>query len=137
MKHFIFMVTLSLLCALGQAQMKATTEDGREVVLHDDGTWEFVDPEGVEQGSSENKINSLQIIKEHCEGEWPTDFQMQSYCRDKQTEAARKLAQGKPSDVSEKQWNQISGNCWAQWENDFQMTEYCIGKQVEALRKLR
>ncbi len=138
MKLFIFLVSLALLCTPGRAQMKATTEDGRDVVLHDDGTWEFTEPDkGDEKEKGGGGMDAQKIIKEHCEGEWPTDFQMQSYCRDKQTEAARKLAQGKPSDVSEKQWNQIFGNCWSQWVNDFQMTEYCVSNQIEALRKLR
>ena len=135
MKFFLFLMTLALMSTMAQAQMKATTEDGKEVVLHDDGTWEFVEQEEAQKSSG--GPSAEQIISQHCEEKWPTDFQMQSYCRDKQVEAARKMAQGKPSDVSEKQWHQISGNCWTKWENNFQMTVYCIGKQVEALRKLR
>jgi len=106
-------------------------------LLHDDGTWEFAASQESQNSSSESKMDAQKIIKEKCEGEWPTDFQMQSYCRDKQTEALGKLAKGKPSDLSETQWNQIFGKCWAEWENDFQMTEYCVGKQIEGLRKLR
>ena len=137
MKLFIFWVSLALLCMPSQAQLKATTEDGREVLLHDDGTWEFADPDKGEEESSGRGMDTQKIINEHCEEEWSTDFQMQAFCRDNQVKAATKLARGKPADVSEKQWNQIFGNCWSQWVNDFQMTEFCVSNQIEALRKLR
>jgi len=137
MTNTLFLVALLLLSIDGYAQIKAITEDGRDVLLYIDGTWEFVDSHDTDKKDEERgSMDAQKIINEHCEKKWQTDFEMQAYCREKQVEAAVNFG-SKPTDIGKERWNQIRSSCWSQWENDFEMTEYCVSNQIKALRKLR
>ena len=136
---FAFVLGIAILMStMAQAQLKARTSDGREVVLHDDGTWEFVEQEEAQESSSGPSV--VDNINEHCEEKWGTDFSMQEYCRGQQMEAARNLSgmmKSMPSEIGETRWNQIFTGCAAKWQTDYSMIEYCTNNQLEALRKLR
>ena len=41
MKHFLLIIVCALIAIPGRAQQTATTADGKTVILHDDGTWEY------------------------------------------------------------------------------------------------
>lgn len=139
MKRIAFsLMVVALMSVTGQAQLKARTSDGREVALHDDGTWEFVEQEEAQESSGGPSV--ADNINQRCEEKWGTDFQMQEYCRGQHMEAARKLSammKSMPSEIGETRWNQIFGGCATKWDTDYQMIEYCTNNQIEALRKLR
>lgn len=72
MKRFILFPLLICLAFSLQAQKKAVTETGEQVVLYDDGTWEYVDKPGEEE-TQEIKLNPGKFVK----GE-ESDFQIKS-----------------------------------------------------------
>lgn len=73
------------------------------------------------------------VISQKCKSEWPTDFQMQNYCTDKQRSAVRALDQGKPFGVDREKFNIIRVHCAEEWPQDFAMRLYCEGKQLKAI----
>lgn len=119
------------------ADQTATTEDGRTVILKDDGTWSYVKQSQGSAAKEDEFADANRIIGEHCRQKWSTDFSMQSYCRDKQTDALHKLKKGKPEDINPADYALIHKQCKTKWTDDYEMQEYCENQQFEAIRKLR
>jgi hypothetical protein len=76
-------------------------------------------------------------IRQHCLGQWPSDFAMRAYCERKQREAVGTLGKGRPEDISADDFTIIRGKCATDWPDDFAMRAYCESKQYEAVRALR
>jgi hypothetical protein len=76
-------------------------------------------------------------IRQHCLGQWPSDFAMRAYCERKQREAVETLGRGRPEDISADDYTIIRGKCATDWPGDFAMRAYCEIKQYEAVRALR
>jgi hypothetical protein len=61
MKKIFFAVALTLCCGITNAQIKAITENGEEVVLFEDGQWEYV--ESGELVEEEILMNPLKFVR--------------------------------------------------------------------------
>jgi hypothetical protein len=64
-----------------------------------------------------------------CRGKWPTDLEMQAYCRRQQDEARDRVS-ARHADAP------IMRFCASRWPGDWEMFDYCLGNQVEAQREL-
>lgn len=89
---------------------------------------------------SENNAE-FQKMKDFCAAKWPTDFNMQKYCLDQQSEAARKIASEFTKDVPD-DLKIAGGACALKWtgaddRKDWVMIEYCWRQQKEAHDNLR
>jgi hypothetical protein len=100
---------------------------------------------------SEAQINQMekealeQFIPQSCEKEWPNNYRMQVYCREKESEAARwayfatksiraaVLEQKTDANVIAK----IMGQCFGEWPGNFRMIAHCFKKEVDAFYILR
>jgi len=68
-KYFIFLV--SILClTFSYSQQKATTENGKKVLLFNDGTWKYVE-ENTDCNSSKSLVNDFLSF---CKNRKPQDF---------------------------------------------------------------
>ena len=71
-------------------------------------------------------------IRTKCASDWPTDFEMQSYCQRQQREAVQQLQQlratsgGIPQDA----FRTALRGCVQDWPNDFEMQAYCLRQQI-------
>ena len=55
---------LSAACALAAGPNEATTDDGRKVILHPDGTWEYKDaPQNLESGAGNKPEGATKLYK--------------------------------------------------------------------------
>ena len=77
------------------------------------------------------------VIQQHCTSKWPTDFQMQAYCKKQQREAVVKLNAAPPTDVANDAFVTIRRHCEQKWHSDFQMREYCERQQIDGYRESR
>ncbi len=84
-RSILLTILLSVLFVIGGAAQdkKATTEDGKAVILKADGTWHYADDRDEYAGAQA-------IIEASCKKEWPDDFRSRSYCIDKQQAALNK-----------------------------------------------
>ena len=87
--------------------------------------------------SKDDYAGAEEIIREHCEQEWPEDFQMRAYCIDEQEKALESLRHGAPKDLPAEVFARIRRKCAAEWTTDFNMQHYCEQEQLEAYRKLQ
>lgn len=71
------------------------------------------------------------MIRTKCKADWTTDFSMRAYCEKQQYEAVRALAKGKPSDITQKEFDIIRPKCEKDWSTDFTMRVYCEKQQYE------
>lgn len=111
------------------ADQGATTEDGKKVILRDDGTWAYAD-------APDEYKDATQIIKAKCKEDWPDDFNLRSVCEEAQQEAVVKLRSGRPKDISEAEYRTIHKKCTNDWPTDFNLRSVCEKAQFEAVRKL-
>lgn len=74
------------------------------------------------------------LIRYKCKASWPSDFEMQEYCEQKQLDALElwEIVQASKSDVIAK----IAEKCNRDWPDDFEMKFYCYEKQMEARDRL-
>lgn len=77
-----------------------------------------------------------QVIRQHCEQQWPNDYQMRSYCTKQQREALAILKQGRPQEIPEEVFAGIRNKCTADWPNDYAMRQYCEKQQFDSYREL-
>ena len=61
MKQTILTIALTAVCSLSQAQIKAITENGEEVVLFENGQWEYT--EGNEYVEEEILMNPVKFTR--------------------------------------------------------------------------
>ncbi|NOZ46661.1 MAG: toll/interleukin-1 receptor domain-containing protein [Chlorobi bacterium] len=98
-------------------------------------------------GSSVQSTNTVQlsvsyndsdeIIKKQSEIEWPDNYEMQvSYIND-QREAVKKLQKGKPTDLTDEEFDRIRARAEKEWPLNFEMRLDEEERQIESLRKLK
>jgi hypothetical protein len=68
------------------------------------------------------------VIKQHCQTEWPSDPRMLDYCSQSQKEAVRILDKGRPFGTDQNKWNAARVSCAAQWPTDYAMRLFCEDK---------
>ena len=119
------------------ADQRATTEDGRKVILKDDGTWVPQESDAEERGRSDGHQEVYQVIRTHCKTEWPGDFRMRARCEQQQREALEKLRVGKPEDIRQEEYAVVKKKCAADWPMNYRMRHYCEEQQFKAVRDLK
>jgi TIR domain len=77
-----------------------------------------------------------QVIKRHCQHEWPSDYSMRSYCVKQQREALATLRRGCPPDIPNDVFASVRDNCAREWPDDYSMRLYCEQQQFDAFREL-
>jgi hypothetical protein len=77
-----------------------------------------------------------QVIRRHCERQWPNDYKMRSYCTEQQREALAVLKQGRPQAIPEEVFAGIRNKCALEWPNDYAMRRYCEQQQFDSYREL-
>lgn len=95
---------------------------------------------------------AFSALADDCAEKWPSDFEMQAYCKDEQTKAAiniskyfekygidldevkEKIESGNASDLSVPET--IVVQCVSDWNNDLEMVFYCINNQTKAAKRL-
>lgn len=76
------------------------------------------------------------VLKRFCSDRYPTDFEMQEYCRKQQREAVAKLL-GQPSpSIPDSVVGMVRNQCAQRYPADFEMREYCEKQQFEAYEAL-
>jgi hypothetical protein len=133
----ITLVLLLFASSVVLAEQIATTEDGKKVVLKDDGTWAYMEANALKKEAGDEYANSAEVIKEKCMTDWPADFEMRVYCEKQQREAVLKLKEGKPKDIGSNEYVILHKKCATEWVQDYEMRAYCEKQQFEALRELR
>ena len=139
------MIAMILVAGMAVSRSTATTEDGRKVILHDDGTWEYAKAESSDSADSPTwtaeKIRAS--ITSHCTGKWGTDFSMRKYCQDRNVKAVKDtLARKRPSGMRENEWKAMREACRVKWaphpdkNAQWNMVDYCESQQIEAFIKL-
>ena len=81
----------------------------------------------------------LSNMNEKCAGEWPTDFNMQKYCRESQSEAYNKMIVLWPEAFPK--IRQAGADCLLDWSDDllfdWAMIHYCVDRQFTAWKSLQ
>jgi hypothetical protein len=83
--------------------------------------------------------NAPQIIAAQCKQKWATDYDMQLWCREKQTKAAKELIARISALVTTPQHDveEIYQSCADKWKYDFDMVVWCADKQLKAYHELK
>lgn len=77
-----------------------------------------------------------QIIRKHCEREWPDDYTMRNYCLKQQREALAVLEHGRPDDIPEDVFTGVRKKCAGEWPEDYNMRRYCETQQFDSYREV-
>jgi hypothetical protein len=77
-----------------------------------------------------------QVIRRHCEREWPENYNMRNYCTKQQRRALSTLKQGRPQDIPEEVFAEVRSKCAAEWPEDYGMRQYCEKQQFDSYREL-
>lgn len=78
-----------------------------------------------------------ETIKKKCAVQWPDDFQMQTYCIEKQQKGLQSLSgEASMERLSESHKASIQSKCAKEWPEDFQMRAYCEQQQVKGVEAL-
>jgi hypothetical protein len=91
---------------------------------------------GQETRQSDSYDEAEEILRLHCEREWPDDFNMRAYCMRQQREAVARLRQGRPSDIPEDVFAAIRTKCAREWPEDYSMRVYSEEQQFNAYREV-
>jgi len=89
---------------------------------------------------------AVEMISKFCADRWGRDYDMQLFCRKKQTAAAKEFydiardikseyGAGTSADILDVAAETLNF-CFIRWEGDFDMTMFCTKKQLEAWEKL-
>jgi hypothetical protein len=141
--NLLIAILLTADLALG-TNIKATTEDGRAVILKDDGTWTYAETPKRTGDSPTWTVEDIRAsIVSHCTKQWGADVKMRKYCQDHGLESVGKLGARKPlPGMSENDFNVIRQRCLGKWapspEKDarWDMVDYCESEQHEAFSKI-
>ncbi len=95
-----------------------------------------VDPNEGSTSTENDYSEAEQVMRRHCEREWPGDYTMRDYCLKQQREALTVLEQGRPDDIPEEVFAGIRNNCAVEWPEDFNMRRYCEKQQFDSYREL-
>lgn len=77
-----------------------------------------------------------QVIKRHCQREWPTDYSMRNYCVKQQRDALAILKRGCPPDIPADVFAEVRARCAEEWPDDYSMRAYSEQQQLDAYREL-
>ena len=74
-----------------------------------------------------------EVIRTKCASEWPTDFEMQSYCQRQQRQAVKELQQLRATNggIPQEAFRTVLQGCVRDWPDDFEMQAYCIRQQIQ------
>lgn len=144
LKISITTITLSALLAVPvAAQTPATTDDGRKVLLYDDGTWKPAPDakadKGDEKGADilyDEKAREASI-KARCAAQHGQDFFVRQGCENLQRQSVTELLKEKPEDIEQSDWDAIRNRCREQHAEDFFIRNGCQKLQLSSLRKLK
>jgi hypothetical protein len=81
-------------------------------------------------------VEAEEILRLHCEREWPDDFNMRAYCMKQQREAVARLREGRPSNIPEDVFASVRAKCARAWPDDYSMRIYSEQQQFDAYREL-
>lgn len=95
-----------------------------------------VDPNEESIPLENDDSEAEQVIRRHCEREWPDDYTMRNYCLKQQREALAVLEQGRPDDIPEEVFAGIRSKCANEWPEDYNMRRYCEQQQFNSYREL-
>jgi hypothetical protein len=84
----------------------------------------------------DNYSEAEQVIRRHCEREWPDDYNMRNYCIKQQRQALAILKRGRPQDIPEEVFASIRSKCAVEWPEDYSMRQYCEKQQFDSYREL-
>lgn len=76
------------------------------------------------------------VITQHCEREWPDDYNMRDYCVTQQRVAVEKLRGSLPSDIPANVFTQMRRKCAREWPDDYAMRQYSEEQQLTAYKRL-
>ncbi len=133
----ILFIFLSLLPCMSFAEQLATTEDGRTVILRDDGTWGYSEGQPKKRSEPNEYVGANDMIRNHCKTEWPDDYRMRAHCEQQQKEAVEKLKAGKPKDIHQEEYAVVHKKCEAEWPENYRMRHYCEEQQFKGVRELK
>jgi Protein of unknown function (DUF3157) len=133
----ILLISFLLLCPFIFADQTATTEDGKKVILKDDGTWVYASESQAAPTGSDEYSSAEAILKSKCTKDWPDDFSTRAFCEKQQRQAVETLKKGKPSDIPAPDYATIHKKCARDWPDDFNTRAYCEKQQFDAVRELR
>lgn len=76
------------------------------------------------------------VIHEHCRAEWPEDYSMQNWCKERQESAANELRSrgGSSGGVGSRAFRTIRDRCREEWPGDFAMQNWCEERQIEGYK---
>ena len=77
-----------------------------------------------------------QILKRHCQRQWPADYNMRNYCVKEQRDALATLKRGRPPDIPADVFAQVRAKCAEEWPDDYSMRVYSEQQQFDAYREL-
>jgi TIR domain len=78
-----------------------------------------------------------QVIKRHCQREWPSDYSMRNYCVKQQRDALAILKRGCPPDIPADVFVNVRARCADEWPDDYSMRAYSEKQQFVAYRELQ
>ncbi len=117
---------------LGLVARAITPAIGAEGTVEEPSELRSASPAMEEDGYTD----AAEVIRRHCEREWPDDFSMRAYCIEQQEIALAELRRGRPADVPEGVFGHIRRKCAGEWPEDYSMRQYCEEEQIKAYRKL-
>lgn len=86
----------------------------------------------------DTSANFVQLARQHCRLEWPSDFQMQAHCLKEQAAGMVQFKQA--SDSIGKPIEKALETCTEEWTRDrlpdWQMIGHCAQTQADAYRRL-
>jgi hypothetical protein len=77
------------------------------------------------------------VIKKQAEIEWQDDYNMRVHYIENQKHAIESLKKGKPSDLTDNEFNRIRERAEREWPLDYEMRLHEEENQIESLRKLK
>jgi hypothetical protein len=83
-----------------------------------------------EQSRALNALDAYKgPIRERCNSEWGTNYEMVLYCVTQQTRAQQRVASSPKEE--------IAAHCASEWSEDFEMRDYCEEEQHKAKARLQ
>ena len=78
-----------------------------------------------------------EVIKRHCESEWPKDFAMCAHCIKQERRALAELKRGAPAGFPAEVFAEIRERCALEWPDHFSMRLHTEKQQVVAYREIQ
>ena len=130
-------IALLLVPCVSFADQMATTENGKKVILKDDGTWVHAEAQSEKKGKSNEYAEANEVIRQKCKTDWSENFQMRAFCEQQQKGAVEKLKAGKPKDISNEEYAIVQKKCAADWPQNYLMRQFCEEQQFKGVRDLK